>query len=79
MPSSSISDADNKFCYQLGLEMARVDALRMKLDVRNPHTVWPEWWMRRALLRANFALKQHNMVEAKRMHKVLLQIGHGPA
>jgi hypothetical protein len=33
--------------------------------------------MRRALLRARFAMIQRNPAEAKRMLKVLAQIGHG--
>jgi hypothetical protein len=58
-------------------EMARVDGLRVRLNPNSPGQVWLEFWMRRALLRARFAMIQRNPVEAKRMWKVLAQIGHG--
>ena len=63
-------------CNVLLNEMARVDDLRLRFDLRNPNNVWPEFWMRRALLRAKHALHQRNMTEAQRMLKVLVQI-HG--
>jgi hypothetical protein len=71
-----LTQTDNKLRYQLGQEMARVDTLRLQLDMRNPHVTWPEFWMRRALLRSKLALQQHNMIEVQRMYKVLMQIGH---
>jgi hypothetical protein len=58
-------------------EMARVDGLRVRLNPNSPSQVWLEFWMRRALLRARFAMTQRNLPEAKRMWKVLAQIGHG--
>jgi hypothetical protein len=58
-------------------EMTRVDGLRVRLNPNSPDQVWLEFWMRRALLRARFAMTQRNSVEAKRMWKVLVQIGHG--
>jgi hypothetical protein len=58
-------------------EMVRVDGSRVRLNPTTPSHVWLEFWMRRALLRARFAMIQRNPAEAKRMLKVLAQIGHG--
>ena len=58
-------------------EMTRVDRLRVRLNPNTPGHAWLEFWMRRALLRARFAMIQRNLPEAKRMWKVLVQIGHG--
>jgi hypothetical protein len=73
------AQTESKLRYQLGLEMARVDALRMKLNPRNPNNTFIEFWMRRAILRAKFSLQQNNMTEGLRMWKLLSQIGHGPS
>ena len=70
----NVSDVD--ICNVLLREMARVDDLRLRFDLRNPNNVWPEFWMRRALLRAKHGLHQRNMTEIQRMLKVLVQI-HG--
>jgi hypothetical protein len=61
----------------LNQEMIRVDNLRVRLNPNSPSQVWLEFWMRRALLRSRFAMTQRNLPEAKRMWKVLVQIGHG--
>ena len=55
-------------------EMARVDNLRMHLDMHHPENLFREFWMRRAYLRARFALMQRNMDDARRMLTVLSRI-----
>jgi hypothetical protein len=72
---TTLSDVEHWTLLQQ--EMNRVDALRVRLNPNIPSHTWLEFWMRRALLRARFAMTQRNLPEAKRMWKVLAQIGHG--
>jgi hypothetical protein len=74
-----VAYADDEICeHALPHEMRRVDALRMKLDLNQSENLFLEFMMRRALLRARFALQQRNRVEALRMWHVLAYFGHGP-
>jgi hypothetical protein len=61
--------------HALHREMERVGDLRMKLDPYRPADVWTEFMMRRAILRARFAINQNNTYEMQRMWRLLLQIG----
>ena len=62
--------ADDKVFSALGQEMVRVDLLRVKLK-HVPTDLLPEFMMRRAILRAQFALVQRNLPEARRLLKML--------
>jgi hypothetical protein len=74
MKNQQVVTAENLH-LALHREMERVDDLRMKLDPHRPADVWIEFMMRRAILRARFALNQNNMHEMQRMWRLLLQIG----
>jgi hypothetical protein len=71
-----VAYADDSICNALPYEMRRIDHLRMRLDLNNPDNLWIEFMMRRAILRARFALHQRNRVEALRMWKVLRRYGN---
>jgi len=62
---------DSNLCRALHFSMHRVDQLRMKLNMSEPLNVLEEFLMRRALLRARYAMQQSNEVEAMRMLRVL--------
>jgi hypothetical protein len=59
--------------------MVRVDELRMRLNCRHPAQVFPEFMMRRLILRARLALQQRNAAEAERMWKALYRFGRDSA
>ena len=63
-----ILHADDKLFNALGQAMVRVDDLRVKLKRAD---LLPEFMMRRAILRARYAIMQRNTVDAARMLKVL--------
>ena len=68
--------ADDKLLSALGQEMVRVDSLRVKLK-RTPTDLLPEFMMRRAILRAQFAIMQRNLPEVRRLLKLLAQFADG--
>jgi hypothetical protein len=73
--AKTLVNLDENLCNALASEMARVEALRMKLNPNDANDIFTEFMMRRALLRAKFALTQHNVPEALRMWKVLAHFG----
>jgi hypothetical protein len=62
--------ADDRLYNALSQEMARVDDLRVKLKRTD---LFPEFMMRRAILRARFAILQRNSPEARHLLKLLAQ------
>jgi hypothetical protein len=56
--------------------MVRVDDLRVKLKRTD---LLPEFLMRRAILRARFAILQRNSREARHLLKVLAQLTDDPS
>ena len=65
---------DEHICNEVQREMARVDTIRVGLNMHHAGNVFSEFWIRRAILRARHALLQRNMIEARRMLTVLNRI-----
>ena len=72
-----IVHADAETFNALGLAMLRVEALRVQLNRGNASDLFPEFMMRRAILRGRLAITQRNTPEALRMLTVLTRIGDG--
>ena len=71
MNMPKIEQIEIKLVTALQSEMTRIAFLRDKLSMHNSAHVFPEFLMRRALLRARLALQQTNPKEALRMYKTL--------
>jgi hypothetical protein len=74
-----IVHADAETFNALGQAMLRVEALRIKLSRAKATDLFPEFMMRRAILRGRLAISQRNTPEALRMLTVLTRIGDGAA
>lgn len=71
------TESHNNLFVALQAEMLRVDALRLKLDLRKPNHVLPEFLMRRALTHAAQSMQMRDIDKAERFWKLLFQIGRG--
>jgi hypothetical protein len=58
----------------LSAEIVRVDTLRQKLDMSKPASLFPEFMMRRALVRALHAEKKHDVIGVMRALNALSKI-----